>query len=56
MDEKFSNMAIMITNEQEKTLVRGNKPKKNFGPSVANRKEDLKFWLQEALKCWNKGR
>ena len=43
MDEKIYNMAIMITNEQKKTLVRVIGPKKILGPTVANGKTDRKF-------------
>ena len=43
MDEKISNRAIMVTNEQKKSLVRVIGPKKIFGPIVAYGKTDRKF-------------
>ena len=43
MDEKISNMAMMVTNELKKSLVRVIGPKKILGPIVANGKTDRKF-------------
>ena len=49
MDEKISNMAIMITNEQEKTLVRGNKLKKISDPPWLTEKKTLNFGSKKLL-------
>ena len=45
MDEKFSNMAIMVTNEQKKSLVRVIGPKKIWGPPwlTERRTENINF-------------
>ena len=49
MDEKIYNMAIMITNEQQKTLVRGIKPKKILDPPWPTGKKTLNFGSKKRL-------